>query len=99
MPPTAPSAVPGTSSSVRERPSRLSAMLAAPLAAARRLARRARRRDAARTVSLLEATLEATADGILVLDAEDRITDANRQFAEMWGSRRAPSPRPTRPPC
>ena len=45
----------------------------------------AREAAAVHAVSLLEATLEATADGILVLDAEDRLRDANRRLAEMWG--------------
>ena len=36
------------------------------------------------TLSLLEATLDSTADGILVVDAEGKITSFNRQFAEMW---------------
>ena len=49
------------------------------------LVARRRRRSGARSVSLLEATLEATADGIVVLDTNDRITDSNRRFAELWG--------------
>jgi signal transduction histidine kinase len=36
------------------------------------------------SVSLLEATLDATADGILVVDAERRVTAHNRRFLEMW---------------
>ncbi len=35
-------------------------------------------------LSLLEATLDSTADGILVVDRENRITSFNRRFAEMW---------------
>jgi diguanylate cyclase (GGDEF)-like protein len=35
-------------------------------------------------LSLLTATLESTADGILVVDAEGRITSFNRRFAQMW---------------
>lgn len=38
----------------------------------------------ARSLALVEATLEATADGILVLDAADRVTDYNKHVAEMW---------------
>ncbi|MGI9090949.1 MAG: putative bifunctional diguanylate cyclase/phosphodiesterase [Gemmatimonadaceae bacterium] len=38
----------------------------------------------ARSLALVEATLEATADGILVLDAADRVTDYNKRLAEMW---------------
>jgi two-component system sensor kinase FixL len=36
-------------------------------------------------VSRLRSTLDSTADGLLVVDAAGRITDFNRQFAEMWG--------------
>ncbi|HET7903728.1 MAG TPA: PAS domain S-box protein, partial [Candidatus Eisenbacteria bacterium] len=35
-------------------------------------------------LSLLEATLESTADGLLVVDAEGRITRFNERFASMW---------------
>ena len=35
-------------------------------------------------LSLLHATLDSTADGILVVDADGRITSFNRRFAEMW---------------
>ena len=38
----------------------------------------------ARSLALVEATLEATADGILVLDDNERVTDYNRRIAEMW---------------
>ncbi|MDI1450438.1 AAA family ATPase [Polyangium sp. 6x1] len=34
--------------------------------------------------SLLEATLESTADGILVVDAEQRVVRQNHRFAAMW---------------
>jgi PAS domain S-box-containing protein len=34
--------------------------------------------------SLLQATLESTADGILVVDARDRVSRFNRHFAAMW---------------
>lgn len=36
------------------------------------------------TVSLLNATLDSTADGILVVDASNRITSFNQKFAQMW---------------
>ncbi len=36
------------------------------------------------TVSMLTATLESTADGILVVDAEQRIKGYNQRFAAMW---------------
>jgi diguanylate cyclase (GGDEF)-like protein len=37
-----------------------------------------------RSLSLVEATLDATADGILVLDAADRVTGHNQRLTEMW---------------
>jgi diguanylate cyclase (GGDEF)-like protein/putative nucleotidyltransferase with HDIG domain len=37
-----------------------------------------------RSQDLLTATIESTADGILAVDAEGRVTYANRRFAEMW---------------
>ena len=36
------------------------------------------------TLSLLTATLDSTADGILVVDADGRITQHNARFAQMW---------------
>jgi len=39
----------------------------------------------ARSVSLLQATLESTAEGILVVDDAGRVTEWNRQFAQLWG--------------
>lgn len=33
---------------------------------------------------LLRATLESTADGILVVDKNGKVTNANRRFTEMW---------------
>ncbi len=43
--------------------------------------------EAARDQSLaaMRATLESTADGILVVDAGDRVETWNRMFASMWG--------------
>ena len=35
-------------------------------------------------LSLLHATLESTADGILVVDIENRITSFNQRFIDMW---------------
>ncbi len=35
--------------------------------------------------SLLQATLESTADGILVVNTNNRITHFNQNFTEMWG--------------
>jgi len=37
------------------------------------------------TLSLLGATLESTADGILVVDSEEKIIRFNKKFIEMWG--------------
>ena len=36
------------------------------------------------TLSLLNATLESTADGIYVVDQQDRITGYNQNFMNMW---------------
>lgn len=36
------------------------------------------------SVSLMRATLEATADGLLVVDAQNKITDFNSRFVTMW---------------
>ncbi len=36
------------------------------------------------TASLLVATLESTADGILVVDTDQNITQFNQQFVDMW---------------
>ena len=37
-----------------------------------------------KTLSLLNASLESTADGILVIDQQDRITGYNQNFMDMW---------------
>ena len=37
-----------------------------------------------KTLSLLNASLESTADGILVIDQQDRITGYNQNFMNMW---------------
>ncbi|HAT15295.1 MAG TPA: hypothetical protein DCS91_18515, partial [Microcoleaceae bacterium UBA11344] len=34
--------------------------------------------------SLLRATLESTADGILVVDRDNKIVNFNQKFIEMW---------------
>lgn len=36
------------------------------------------------SLSLLNATVEATADGLLVVDTNQRIVQFNRKFAELW---------------
>ncbi len=38
------------------------------------------------SISLLQATLESTADGILVVDADGRLRNANRRVAEIWST-------------
>jgi len=43
------------------------------------------RRDLSESLSLLRATLESTADGILVVDRQERVTSFNGRFAEIWG--------------
>ena len=40
--------------------------------------------ELADSLSILHATLESTADGILVLDRHDKITNFNGKFARMW---------------
>ena len=41
--------------------------------------------DLVDALSRLTATLDSTADGILVVDNADKITDFNRRFVEIWG--------------
>lgn len=52
-----------------------------------RQAERLERKEAElrQSLSLLSATLDSTADGILVVDASNRIESYNRKFAQMWG--------------
>ena len=40
--------------------------------------------QAAQSASLLRAAIESTADGILVIDAEERIAMCNQRFADIW---------------
>jgi PAS domain S-box-containing protein len=40
--------------------------------------------DLQRALSMLTATLESTADGILVVNLDERVTGYNQRFAEMW---------------
>ena len=40
--------------------------------------------ELAHSLSLVRATLESTADGILVVDAEDRVVSFNHKFVHMW---------------
>ncbi|KAB2842018.1 PAS domain S-box protein, partial [bacterium] len=40
--------------------------------------------DSERALSLLQATLDSTADGILVVDRDDKIVGFNKKFLEMW---------------
>ncbi|GEM_PF-4174904 len=46
--------------------------------------RRAAEKELRRIISLLQATLDSTADGILVVDREGKIREANERFREMW---------------
>ena len=41
--------------------------------------------ELAHSLGLMRATLEATTDGILVTDADGRVTDLNERFVSMWG--------------
>jgi len=36
------------------------------------------------SLAMVQATLESTTDAILVTDAEGRVTNSNRKYAEMW---------------
>jgi PAS domain S-box-containing protein len=40
--------------------------------------------ELAQSLTMMRATLEATWDGILVTDAEGRVTDFNQRFVRMW---------------
>jgi two-component system cell cycle sensor histidine kinase/response regulator CckA len=40
--------------------------------------------ELAHSLSLVRATLESTADGILVVDADDKVVSFNRKFVHMW---------------
>ena len=46
--------------------------------------RKAAEEELKRSTSLLHATLESTADGILVVEADSRISNFNRKFLELW---------------
>ncbi|HTA66518.1 MAG TPA: PAS domain S-box protein [Xanthomonadaceae bacterium] len=41
--------------------------------------------ELASSLAMMRATLEATSDGIMVTDRERRVTNYNRQYADMWG--------------
>ena len=43
-----------------------------------------RTRELVQSLSVLQATLESTADGILVVDREQRVTHYNAQFGQIW---------------
>ncbi len=38
-----------------------------------------------RSLSLVKATLDSTAEGIMVVDSENSISDLNKKFADLWG--------------
>ena len=40
--------------------------------------------ELARSLAMMRATLEATTDGILVTDADRRVTGYNQRYAQMW---------------
>src|SRR5918992_1026351 len=42
------------------------------------------------SLAMLRATLESTSNGILVTDANGRITDFNQNFVDIWRGARAP---------
>ena len=41
--------------------------------------------ELAQSLAMMRATLESTWDGILVTDADGRVTDFNQRFVRMWG--------------
>jgi PAS domain S-box-containing protein len=43
-----------------------------------------RTRELAESLSVLHATLESTADGMLVIDHQERVVSSNNKFLEMW---------------
>lgn len=53
---------------------------------------RQRTSELARSVSLLNATIESTADGLLVVDRNQRVVTCNRKFIDIW---RVPSDKAT----
>jgi PAS domain S-box-containing protein len=71
-----------SSAPIRDAEGRVRGILITGLDVTERVRALARREE---VLSLLRATLEATADGILVVDRENRITAYNRRFAALWG--------------
>lgn len=70
-----------SSAPIRDAEGRVRGILITGLDVTERVRALARREE---VLSLLRATLEATADGILVVDRENRITAYNRRFAALW---------------